>query len=65
MHDSFDSEMESEEKQLFEEAEMMGKSGANCDFLYGSKCTISPLETISKFIHPAGNDENALTINHD
>jgi hypothetical protein len=55
LHQAFDAETEKYEKQLYEEAENMGKSGADCDLLYGSNCASSPLEMISKFTHEPVN----------
>lgn len=54
-HQSFDTENESDEQRTFEEAEMFGKSGGDCDFKYGSKCLKSPLESVSHYIH-SNND---------
>lgn len=51
LHQSFDPETEMHEQKLFEEAEENGKTGADCDLLYGDNCRNSPLETISKFMH--------------
>ncbi|CRL05446.1 CLUMA_CG018474, isoform A [Clunio marinus] len=49
-HQSFDSKFETEEKKIFEEAEKLGSSGADCDKLYGN-CKVSPLDIISNFIN--------------
>lgn len=56
LHQAFDAETEAREKQLYEEAEAFGKSGGDCELQYGSKCKVSPLHKISKFIHPDSNE---------
>jgi hypothetical protein len=56
LHQAFDPETESYEKQLYEEAEEVGKSGGDCEFYYGANCEVSPLHKISKFVHHDSND---------
>jgi hypothetical protein len=51
LHKSFDAENEKHDKELFEEAEQMGRLDYDCDVLYGDHCPTSPLHKISKFIH--------------
>lgn len=51
LHQSFDDEVEISEKKAYEEAEEMGRSGADCELIYGSKCKDSPLKNISRFLH--------------
>ncbi|CAG9809177.1 unnamed protein product [Chironomus riparius] len=48
-HQSFDSESEFEEKELYEEAERIGKEGGDCELIY-TGCKKSPLYSISNFI---------------
>lgn len=44
-------EREIEEKRIFEDAELYGKSGGDCELKYGFNCPKSPLESISHFMH--------------
>ncbi|XP_070490998.1 uncharacterized protein [Chironomus tepperi] len=48
-HQSFDAENEIEEKELYEEAERIGKEGGDCELIY-NECKVSPLYSISNFI---------------
>jgi len=48
-HQSFNTENESEEKELYEEAERIGKEGGDCELIY-NECKKSPLYSISNFI---------------
>lgn len=49
VHEAFDLELENDERGLFEEAEMMGKMGENCEKIY-AECKTSPLHDVSNFI---------------
>ncbi|CAO1424089.1 unnamed protein product [Diamesa hyperborea] len=46
LHQGFKDD-ETEEKEAFEEAEMNGRTGGDCELIYGNDCNISPLHIIS------------------
>lgn len=50
LHQGFKDD-ETAEKQAFEEAEMYGKTGGDCELIYGNDCNISPLHIISNLNH--------------
>ncbi|KAG5671911.1 hypothetical protein PVAND_002080 [Polypedilum vanderplanki] len=49
LHQAFDSEREMGDKELYEEAEKIGKEDGDCELIY-TECKMSPLHAISNFI---------------
>ena len=46
LHQGFKDD-ETKERESFEEAEMYGRTGGDCELIYGNDCDISPLHIIS------------------